>query len=133
MVRYEPALRRLWRADRSFSLTDSVIIGFLVTSGVTILWLPYIIHTVYKRHEGRRRHTLAHSTIGLVLLLGGNAASTAISARYWADLSFCWEYWQCRTLTATLGVACAATGVNFVLLAMEVVHGLRHKAWGHRT
>ncbi|KAH7105221.1 hypothetical protein BKA62DRAFT_767470 [Auriculariales sp. MPI-PUGE-AT-0066] len=110
---------------------DPIVIELIAVSGLAIIWIPWIFHIIHKRREGRRRYNYTHLVIGLSILFLAFLAGAIISTHYWGDISYCWQYRQCRMLTAMLGVAWSATIISLILLVMELHYVSRHRAWGH--
>lgn len=113
------------------SFYDPIIAALLFTTSVAILWIPFILLAIFRRKEGRRRYMFTHSVVGLLIFALFFTVEAAIAAHYWGDLRFCHRYWQCRILTALVGIAWATAIINIILLIMEFHYAWTHRAWGY--
>ncbi|KZV92879.1 hypothetical protein EXIGLDRAFT_717843 [Exidia glandulosa HHB12029] len=110
---------------------DPIIAELLFTTSLAILWIPWILLAIGRRREGLRRYSFTHSVVGLFILTVLFIVGAAVSAHFWGGLSWCHRYWQCRILTALVGVAWAAALVSLLLFILEFHYAWRHRAWGY--
>lgn len=87
--------------------------------------------TIGRRREGLRRYSFTHSVVGLFILTVLFIVGAAVATHFWGHLSWCHRYWQCRILTALVGIAWSAALVSLVLFIMEFHYAHSHRAWGY--
>jgi len=117
---------------------DPVVVELLVTSILTVFWAPFVARTIHGRLEHRFFSSFGAELIGLfvffILWLVGAAVATHTSNPpkldvYWGDLSSCWFFWECRTLTAMLAFAWLSWIVVFALLVTSLLFTIANKAF----
>ncbi|TFY81185.1 hypothetical protein EWM64_g2832 [Hericium alpestre] len=104
---------------------------------MTMLWIPFIIHTITHRREEGFVHTFLGELISLFILfvfwLVGAAIATStsspISSSTWGDLGWCHQYHTCRILTALVAFAWMGWILVFALFLTSMLFCIANKAW----
>ncbi|KAM5546082.1 hypothetical protein V8D89_000208 [Ganoderma adspersum] len=110
---------------------DPIAAELLVTSVVALFWSSYIIHIIHRSYDYGRFSSFATELLGLMALFTLYLVGAAIASTLWGDLSFCWDYWQCRMLTALVAVAWISWVTTFALIVISVLFAVANSAFFH--
>ncbi|EIM89722.1 uncharacterized protein STEHIDRAFT_92166 [Stereum hirsutum FP-91666 SS1] len=119
--------------------TDPIVVEILVTTILTILWVPYVLHAIIKRREGGFIWTFFHELIALfvlfVLWIVGAAIATSTSnppnhQSHWGALSWCQQFQPCRILTALVAFVWMGWIMVVFLMFASILFCIANRAWG---
>ncbi|EIN05644.1 hypothetical protein PUNSTDRAFT_91204 [Punctularia strigosozonata HHB-11173 SS5] len=94
---------------------DPIVAELLVTSILTIFWVPFVVHRIHRRYENGFFSTFAAELIGLIVLFILWLVGAAIATHFWGDLHWCWSFHACRILTTLVAFAWLGTIMLFLL------------------
>ncbi|KAL1743861.1 hypothetical protein HDZ31DRAFT_40050 [Schizophyllum fasciatum] len=115
---------------------DPIVAELIVSTILTVPWCLFVIITIHKRIERRYGSSFRTELFGLFILwifwLCGAAIATVTTNRgtpgKWGDLSFCWEYQQCRILTTLLAFAWSSWAILTFLLVISIIFVTANRA-----
>jgi len=109
---------------------DPVVVELLVTSIFSIIWSIYISVVILQRHEHRLLSTIGGELLGLGILFLFWLPGAGVATHMWGNLRFCWQYHQCRLLSALVAFTWLAWLVIVSLIVLCFMFGFANSAWG---
>ncbi|OCH89391.1 hypothetical protein OBBRIDRAFT_794344 [Obba rivulosa] len=108
---------------------DPIVAELLVSSILTMFWSCYSIHNIHRGYEYGLATSFAGEILGLFVLFVMWLVGAAIATSFWGALEWCWDFWQCRVLTALVAFAWVGWAVLFSLLLMSAMFAIANRAW----
>lgn len=99
---------------------DPIIAELLVTSILTMFWVPLLVTRIHRRHENTFISKFREELIGLLVLFILWIVGAAISTSRWGDLAWCRIYQPCRLLTAIVAFAWLSWIMTLFLIVINI-------------
>ncbi|KAJ3559349.1 hypothetical protein NM688_g402 [Phlebia brevispora] len=110
---------------------DPIVAELLTSAGLTLFWVPWVIHIIHRSYDYGFGSTFAAEIIGLFILFVMWLVGAAIATTFWGNLHWCHEFLACRLLTTLVAFAWMGWIIIFLLLAISVMFAAANGAFGH--
>ncbi|KAI0092218.1 hypothetical protein BDY19DRAFT_587586 [Irpex rosettiformis] len=108
---------------------DPIVVELLVSSVLTLLWVPWVIHVIAKTSDYGWVSTFAGETVSLFIFFVMWLVGSAVSTHSWGDLSWCHIYRPCRILTAMVAFSWMGFILIFILLITNLMFAIANHAF----
>ncbi|KAA1466973.1 hypothetical protein DENSPDRAFT_812369 [Dentipellis sp. KUC8613] len=115
--------------NQGTSFYDPIVAELVVTTLLTMIWAPFIVHNIVTKREYGHLYTFTSELVGLFVLFIFWLVGAAIATSFWGNLHWCHQYMQCRLLTALVAFAWLGWILIFALFLTSLLHSFANSAF----